>query len=50
MKRFVVALVLVLPPLALGAGGIDFAAANDVTWDSLGTDEVAVHSIVKSQT
>jgi alpha-L-fucosidase 2 len=39
MKRFVVALLLVLSPLALGAAGIDFAAANDVTWDCLGTNE-----------
>jgi alpha-L-fucosidase 2 len=39
MKRFVVALALVLSPLALAVGGIDFAAANDVTWDALGTDE-----------
>ena len=39
MKRFVVALALALSPLALAVGGIDFAAANDVTWDALGTDE-----------
>ena len=39
LKRIVVALLLVLSPLALAAGGLDFAAANDATWDSLGTNE-----------
>ena len=39
MQRIIVSLILVYLPLGLFARGNRFAEANDVTWDSLGTNE-----------
>src|SRR5260370_25869880 len=39
MKQTILYVILALSPLVAPAGGASFAAANDVTWNSLGTNE-----------